>query len=269
MVFARFTRLPLALLVVVSLMGVLLVGCGSTPTPTDPPAPQPSVTPPPTPEDTSEDDTEDSEEAADLRVDQWQNPTNIQSIAATFSALEWRFASMEDGVATDEMRVSYVLEGQESIDGVEADKITLVIDDDEHTLWIDDSGNVLRFLVNGDEVDESIMPMMSRATLTMATIPFSWVQAANVRSVLRGTVPGFTYTEISRGTERFGDLSAEVVVIRVKAEPPAVAQGQDFEVEWSVADFGDLQMLVKWSALEGASSDYSFIMQIERLELRP
>ena len=252
-------RLLLALLLTASL--IVALGCGSPEPESDE-----SVETEPAEEPEAPEGSDDDE--AIVSVIDWQHITNMRSIVSDFARLEWRFSTIEEGTESEPTHVRYTYEGHEVVDGEETDKITLTIGDEDWTIWLDGDGNPKQTASGQEIIPGQMGQNMGRAMLTMVAAPFSMTQVFPVRDVLRGGRDGWSFDELSRSTETFGDLTAEVVRLRLTARPPAVAEGEQINLIWAVADFSDFQMLVEWNVVDGEDGEHAFIMVIENLERR-
>ncbi len=257
------TRSLLALLLAILL--IIVPGCGSRGIePEDPSEAEPEED---ATEREPEQETDDSDDDAVLTLDAWESPTTMASIVAGFSRLEWRWAIIDAGVEGDPTHVTYIYEGRETVDSEDTDKITLTFDDQEWTIWLDANGNPKQVSSGGEVMPGQIGENMARAIVTMVVTPFRMTQVFPVRDVLLSRTPGWSYSELSRSTESFGDLSAEVTRLQVTALPPAVPEGE-VNVLWGIADFGDFQMLVDWGVVLSEEGEHAFSMKIEKVERR-
>lgn len=253
-------RLVLALLLIVSL--VFISGCGSPdPEPDESAEAEPS-------DDPKEPEGSDDDDDGIVSVIEWRTPTSMRTIVDDFSRLEWRFSTVDNGTESDPTHVAYIYEGHEMVDGEETDKITLLIGDEDWTIWLDASGNPKQVASGQEIMPGQLGQTMGRAMMTMVAAPFSMAQVFPVRDVLRGTRDGWSFTELSRSTEEFGDLTAEVVRLQLTARPPAVPAGEEVNLIWGIADFGDFQMLVEWNILDGEDGEHAFILVIENVARR-
>ncbi len=252
-------RLLLTLLLVISL--IVIPGCGSpVPKPDTPAETKPA-------EEPQQPKGSDADEAIVSVID-WRSPTNMRSIVADFARLEWRFSTAEKGTEGEPARVAYIYGGREVVDGEETDKITLSIGDEDWTIWLDANGNPKQTASGQEVMPGQLGQTMGRAMMTMVAAPFTMAQVFPVRDVLRGSREGWSYTELSRSTERFGDLAAEVIRLQLTARPPAVAGVEELKLVWGIADFGDFQMLVEWNVVDGEDGEHAFILIIETVEPR-
>jgi len=279
-----------ALLLAALLTGGLLVGCGprtdeepaengpaiEDPAPPtvdpdemdplpDPTEDDPAVTEPEEPAPSEEPSVEDP--AIDVEIDNWLNPVGLAAMQAELRELVWVWTSFENGVAQDPVEISYRYVGSDTVAGVEASKIELVIDGEPWTLWTDDRGTVLKAEIAGEVLPAEMAVTVVGPMITGLFSPFAMVEAYDVRGVIAGFGPGWEVRSTDVGTQRIGDLEARVHEIEVTMSgPPYTALGEQVSLTWAVADFGAFQMLVEWRTGDPeAAGQAGFRMRVERV----
>ncbi|MDW7738712.1 MAG: hypothetical protein SCJ97_01465 [Bacillota bacterium] len=266
-------RTILLLTAVLTLVMILLaVGCGDTGVSEDVNGQQEEQTEAEViPDETAPDKDETAGEPGTVEdeliaLDEWKAPLTLQELVATFS--EIRHTVLQNGVAVAE--VHYLLEGSETVDGVQTDKISTTITDETFTVWIDGGGEIRKTEIGGEEISLQMASMLAEPILMNILMPFQLMGEWQVRDILAvsQTEPGVTIHRVSSGQEKIGDLNATVHTFDVEVEPPAVPAGQGGRMQWRVADFGSFQTIIGWEVLEGAGEDMNIEFRIDKVVLR-
>ncbi len=221
-------------------------------------------------------DEPDDEEATDpsrndaegeVMIDDWYNPREISDLLDTFERLEWIGTDVDDGAEGEPTPVRYRVEGVEQVEGAEATRVSLSLDEDRLEVWLDEDREVVQARVNEDMVPSMALDSMLSPMLEVAFAPFAVMERIDVEGLLRGSGDyGWDWEVIDSAGEQIGDMRAEVTTIRVDVGPPYVPEGEEAWVECGVADFGDFQMLVQWEHKEAtASEEYGITLEVQEL----
>ncbi len=246
------------------LLPVVSVGCGSPETEEE----EPEVAEAVEPEEPKEEEEEPEEEPTDeqpVSVDQWRNPTGVDSLVPDFEVLEWTWTSYADGEETSSTDVSYRFEGTEQVGDKETIKIVLTFDDQEIVMWVDDDGEAVQTEIDGELLPDEVANMMVNPMLNAVFWPFIAARTFRVSDVVMGRGYGWDTQVVSTETRQVGDLQAEVTEIVVEVGPPHTEEGEEVEITWEIGDFGEFQMLLGWSTSEAAAGDANFDMKITRV----
>lgn len=259
-------RHPLVLVLLLAAAWLLILpACGRQPDPGDDEEEQ-EETVADDPQESSDDEEEEAEEEDEredpsLELGNWVNPQGVHDLSQQFSRIVYSFAKLDGGEETEKVTVDYRLEGQESVSGVQADKVILSVTgdhvDDEMVVWVADDGELLQMEVNGQPMEV----FMSEIMLDYLFWPFMLAGSYQVDQVFEGRAPGVTWETIDSGSQRFGEYTAQVTTFKVSMG----MEGQKAAFVWSVGDFGQFQMLTSWDVDSESETDQDYAVRF-RLE---
>lgn len=258
-VLRRFTPAYVVLVLVFAMM--IFAGCGG------PGAEEDDEDAATEPEEETEEpeEEEEPEDAPALDITHWENPLDMPALVDRFEVLAWTWTPLEDGEEQESLAIAYRCEGSEVVGGVDARRVSIVFDDDEFVVWLDDAGDVIQAESDGELLPDMAVDLVIRSLLMVVFMPFQVFDTLQIHDVLVGTGPGWEWNIESVGTQAIGDVQAEVTTGVLTMGPPVLDPGDEVSVTFRVGDFGDFQMLVGW---EGASTDsqtgpqMQFIMQV-------
>lgn len=213
-----------------------------------------------------EEEVTDIDELEDppLRVEDWEAPTSLQELVFTYREIRHSWSENGEEIAS----VHYLFEGSEEVDGVQTDKISFAISEEDFTLWIDKDANTRKIEVGGEAMPVEMGDMIFMPLVSQIFMPFYISQEWKVDQMLANPGPGVYVNKTGETRETIGDLTGTVHTFEVRLEPPEVPQGEKGKVRWKIADFGEFQMLVGWEVLEKSGEELAHEFKIDRLSLR-
>ncbi len=239
------------MLVLVTLVLVLaMAGCGTEPADVeaDDAVPQNDVEA--TPEDPA---PENGVDDAPVEFKYWENPQGMAQLLGMFKELKFELSS-RDHVGG----VSYRYEGSDSVGGVEASKVIVETTtngqvDMSVAIWVDEAGNTLQVAMDGEVLPGEMAEMFTGPLLGFVFMPFHITSGYEPDKVLTGIHPYVTVESISTGTRTFGALSGKVYETVISV----TEGGKTYRAEWHIGDFGDLQMMTMYKALDVTNGDFA------------
>ncbi len=245
----RETRWFWVLMILALLIGTIAVGCGG-----------PDDTAPDTGSDESaverEEDPIEEADVADGDVDAGENFNDwiyLESVTDLVNMVQEMTWKIDGGL------FHYVYQGSETVDGVSTDVISMEMEGEEVSLWIDSSGEVKQAVLGGEEMPAEMLDFMGMYLIT-PLIPFQFSMDADLQSALTGhDVPGWNVTRTDNRTGTVGGKAADLYTMEIQGRDPSDAGAGDYTMEFRFADFGDSMMLLGWNVLEGAGEDEQFM----------
>lgn len=207
-------------------------------------------------------DVKTEDEEAAVALDDWQNPSELADLLGMFERLEWRWMTSGRTGSERVETASYQHEGMEQVEGVQVNRILIDFDGQELRFWARDDGEVIRAEIDGEEIPDE-MSMMFEGLLMSIFWPFMMAEQFDPEDIIRGTGYGWDWQILETGRESFGPSQADVTRIELTVGPPWAPEGREAKLRWGLGDFGDFQMLVEWTSLEGAEGqEFGFSMEV-------
>lgn len=248
-------RFIILLLVLILALGMCVYGCSG-----------PDVAEPNGNGDTVEGDVGAGDDTGlELDLDAWESPENIREMVSLFKELDYTI-----NTGFDTSTIHYRYEGNEVVGGAETEKITLQVNGESLTAWIDGSGKVVQAEMGGELMDEQFADIMTTAYLEIALMPFLMSGNYSISEMTRESIPGYSVRLTGTNQEKVGDLSAVVHSLEITMGPPVIPAGEKFTYVWRVADFGQFQTLISWKIVEQSegSGQLAFEFEIDKISLR-
>lgn len=212
-------------------------------------------------EDPAEDPTDDPAEEP-TQLEAFFEIEEISDLVRNFKELSYTFSD-----ATSALTVEYLYIGQDSVEGKDADHIAISFDQDndamEMEIWMDSSGNVLKAIFDGQEMDAMQAPMATML-LSVILVPFvmnsgEWEDAFVVSNGYEQL--GWVVTDRSRENRNFGGGSTTVHTYSFKIK--GMGGGQDLDYQFEVAEISGKSMFVGWQVEMDKEHTSSF--KVERV----
>ncbi len=185
-----------------------------------------------------------------IEEEDWFNPGELGEFVKFFQEINYEFST--EHADTDEKyhtTVSFVVEGTETINGDELNRISInsVSDEDEFTflLWADEEGEVKR--VVDKQSDEEIPAMFANLMAQAVLLPFISIDAMDTKTAIAGEYEGYVVEHQETKQETIGELNTTVHVFSLEHHDDEVFPGT---ATYWVADFDEFQMVVYFNLPE-------------------
>ncbi len=249
----RETKWFWVMMILVLLIGTILIGCGGPDeaapnTGSDEPAVEREEDP------VEEVDAVDGDVAAGEETGEdfndWVYLESVTELVNMVQEMTWKI---------DGSPFHYVYLGRETVNGVSTDVISMEMEGEEVSLWIDSSGEVKQAVLGGEQMPAELLDFMGMYLIT-PLIPFQFSMDADLQSALTGReVPGWNVTQTDKSSGTVGGKAADLYTMEIQGRDPSDAGTGEYTMEFRFADFGDSMMLLGWNVLEGAGEDEQFM----------
>ncbi|MDY6825708.1 MAG: hypothetical protein SVV67_00795 [Bacillota bacterium] len=215
-------------------------------------------------DDLDEEVSENGEEV--LALDEWEAPANLQEMIAKFEEIQHSIIQDGEVVAT----IHYLYEGSETIEGTEADRVSVDFGEEKFIVWVDPAGELIKIQAGGEEIPAEMASMFVEPMMANILMPFQIARDWNARELVAdySTKEGVNVSKVQSEQQEIGGRSAQVHTFEVTVEPPAVEADQGGTMRWQIADFGDLQIIIGWDVLESSGEEMNIEFKIEKIVLR-
>ncbi len=233
----------------VLLIGIIAVGCGgpdeaAPDTGSDEPAVEREEDP------VEEVDAINGDAAAEEDFHDWIYLDSVTELVSMVQEMTWKI---------DGDLFHYVYLGSETVNGVSTDAISMEVEGEEVSLWIDSSGEIKQAVLGGEQMPAEMLDFMGMYLIT-PLIPFQFSMDADLQSALTGReVPGWNVTRTDKSSGTVGGKTADLYTMEIQGRDPSDAGAGEYTMEFRFADFGDSMMLLGWNVLEGAGENEQFM----------
>ncbi len=169
------------------------------------------------------------------------------------------------------MSVRLEVVGREDVGGVQTDHVLFTMTPSNGQavrmeMWVNEKGEILRMIVNGEELPAQVAAMGGTSMLIGFFWPFVTADAMDFAAALEGenSASLFYANKVETRTERFGDVPAEVYSFTVQMRDAAKA----FTYTWEVADFGKFQLFTRWQFNQPGPDGGTAEFRVTDLKLR-
>jgi|GEM_PF-3197924 len=188
-----------------------------------------------------------------LEEDKLYNPREIGDFVEFFQEIDYEFHS-----AAGETVNTYILEGEEELDGEIVNRILLEAtsfeQDFKFTVWVDQEGEVKRVR---DEFSQEEIPVFLANTLLQAALsPFMTAEELGVEETIAAEYEGYELEHTATVEEKIGELEVQVHYFEVESEDDDAFAGT---ATYRIADFEDFLMLIGFDIPDYRVEDFEYL----------
>ena len=196
-------------------------------------------------------------EVADLGTDEefsWMSLGSMDNLVEIVKEMRWK---MDGNI------FHYAYLGSETVDGVNADVVSINIDDAVTTFWVDSSGEIVQVAIDDEYMPAEMLDYMGMYLLA-PLLPFQiFAEELSLQQALSGqNIPGMDITRQDRVRETIGGQTVDVHIMEMMID-------DSHTLEFRFADFENIRLMLSWNVLEGGEKGEEFAyFEIEEIIFR-
>ena len=201
-------------------------------------------------------------ELKELDLNKVETPTEVSDFIELFSSFEFRIVEKEEGELIRENYIEITHEGQEKIQGVQTNKVTLTGKGTDQIPFMEfwfkkNNDKLVKIIIDEQEIPPKTAENMIDNMLQAVFYPFHFYKQYNLNEYEE-----FNSAEISKSTKIYNEKEYEVTTIKMnKLEMYELASGV-----MSIADFNDFLLVVSYDLV--TLEEQNLIYTVESLELK-